>query len=341
MHNYRFRSLAPTLFHKLIALQAVTLVLMAAGFANAQGVGASRGLPGSDGIHTIQGRVYSPNGRQIGSQLRIRLESNESPAMSTVTDADGAFQFRNLNAGEYRLTVEGGSQFEDTTESASIYREASGGGRIVTLAIQMRLKLSADPAFASVPPKAIELYKKALEASQKGDAKKAVGHLNNAIALDSNFGPALVELGAQYLKLGDAVKAAEALATAVKLLPNDFQPHLLYGIALLNQKKNPEAEKELADAVGKNSGSATAHMYLGIAYMSQKKLDEAEKELQLSVAANSSEIAVAHKYLGGIYWGKREYAKAAQELETYLKLAPKAADADRIRQSIEELKHKQ
>ena len=133
----------------------------------------------------------------------------------------------------------------------------------------------------------------------------------------------------------------DSAASALKFLPDDFQAKLNYGIALLNQKKVVEAEKELTEAVQKNSASSTAHMYLGIALMSQKKLDEAEKELQLSVAANSSEIAVAHKYLGGIYWGKREYAKAAQELETYLKLAPKAADADRIRQSIQELKHKQ
>jgi regulator of sirC expression with transglutaminase-like and TPR domain len=74
--------------------------------------------------------------------------------------------------------------------------------------------------------------------------------------------------------------------------------------------------------------------------MGQQKLDEAETELQLSAKANSPDVAVTHKYLGGLYWGRREYKRAAEELETYLKLMPKAADADRTRAAIKELKEK-
>jgi hypothetical protein len=46
-------------------------------------------------------------------------------------------------------------------------------------------------------------------------------------------------------------------------------------------------------------------------------------------------------YLGGIYWGRREYRRAADALETYLKLAPQAPDAERIRSTIKELRSKQ
>jgi tetratricopeptide (TPR) repeat protein len=84
----------------------------------------------------------------------------------------------------------------------------------------------------------------------------------------------------------------------------------------------------------------TAHMYLGIALMSQRKLDEAEKELLKAAQSNSIEVAMAHRYLGGIYWGKRDYKRAADELETYLKLAPKAADAERTRAAIKDLRSK-
>lgn len=322
---------------------AVFLVSLFVGSAQAQGgVGSSRGLPStSGGIHTIQGKVFDPSGRPVEGRLRMRLESPTSSTLFAATDSDGTFMFNNVQSGDYNLTIEGGDKYEDAIEHPQIYRDPSPSGRIIQLAIYMKPKMSLNPAFASVPKNALELYKKAMQSAQKGDNKKAAEQLNSAIAIHSNFGPAHAELGTIYLKLGDPAKAGEALTSAVKLMPDDFQARLNYGIALLNQKKFPEAEKELTAAVQKNSASVTAHMYLGIALMSQKKLDEAEKELRLSVAANSSDVAVAHKYLGGIYWGRREYARAAEELETYLKLAPKASDADRIRQSIQELKTKQ
>jgi regulator of sirC expression with transglutaminase-like and TPR domain len=81
-------------------------------------------------------------------------------------------------------------------------------------------------------------------------------------------------------------------------------------------------------------------MYLGIALMNLKRLDEAEKELLVAVNSKSNEIAPAHRYLGGIYWGMRDYKRAADELETYLKLMPNAADADRTKAAIKDLRSK-
>lgn len=131
------------------------------------------------------------------------------------------------------------------------------------------------------------------------------------------------------------------LASAVKLAPGEFLPRLNYGIALLNQKKFAEAEPQLRAALKKNEKSPTTHMYLGIVLMNLHNLDEAEKELQRAVSSNSSEVGQSHRYLGGIYWGKRDYKRAAAELETYLKLFPKAPDAERTRAAIKELRSKQ
>jgi tetratricopeptide (TPR) repeat protein len=112
------------------------------------------------------------------------------------------------------------------------------------------------------------------------------------------------------------------------------------GIALLNQKKFPESEEQFRVALTKQASSPVAHMYLGMALMNQKKLDEAQKELETAVVSKSTEVGVAHKYLGGIYWGQRDYKRAGDELETYLQMVPKAADADRTRAAIKELRSK-
>lgn len=308
------------------------------GDLRAQGVGGTRGLPGSSGgIHTIQGRVYAPNGKPVTTALKVRLDSPNTGSIQTVTDQDGAFTFSRLEAGDYRVTVEGGSEFENANDSASIYRESSPGGRIVRVDIFMRPKEN----FGSVHKDAVDAYKKAQELDRAGDGKKAIEQLNKALAVYPRFGPALNLLGVQYLKLGQPDKAAETLEQAVKVAPDDFLPRLNYGIALLNQKKFDLAEQQLRMALSKNEAAPTAHMYLGIALMNLKRLDEAEKELRVAVNSNSNEIAPAHRYLGGIYWGMRDYKRAADELETYLKLMPNAADAERTKAAIKDLRSKQ
>lgn len=320
-----------------IFLATLVLVVFAAD-ARGQGVGGTRGLPGSSsGNHTIQGKVYAPSGKPVSTALKVRLESPNTAVMQTVTDQDGNFNFPRLEAGDYRLTIEGGSEFENANEYASIYREASAGGRIVKLAIFMKPKEN----FGSIHREAVDAYRKARELDQAGDSKKAIEYLNKALSIYPKFGLALNLLGVQYLKLGQADKAAETLDAAVKSSPDDFLPRLNYGIALLNQKKFDLAEEHLRAALAKNSAAPTAHMYLGITLMNLKRLDEAEKELLAAVSSNSNEIAPAHRYLGGIYWGMRDYKRAADELETYLKMMPNAADAERTKAAIKDLRSKQ
>ena len=57
--------------------------------------------------------------------------------------------------------------------------------------------------------------------------------------------------------------------------------------------------------------------------------------------SDAPELAKAHYYLGGIYWGNREYSRAADELETYLRLAPHAPEAAKVRETIKELRSKE
>lgn len=324
-------------------LGAIIVVLSSLGVASAQGLGSSRGLPSSSGgTHTIKGRVFFPDDRPGDMRLKVRLESaNTFGGLTAVTDESGQFMFTRLEAGPYTVVVEGDKLYETAREAVAIDREASPGGRIIDVPIYLKYKPSANPAFASAPKPALDLYNKAQNSIRAGDTKKAVEHLKEVVAAYPNFSQAYNELGVQYLKLAEIDKAVESLQTAVKLAPTDFQPRLNLGIALLNQKKFVESEQQLVEALKKTPTSPIAHMYLGMALMNQKKLEAAQKELEAAVSSKSSEVGVAHKYLGGIYWGMRDYKRAADELETYLKLVPKAADAERTRTTIKDLRGKQ
>ena len=348
--RFRHRLISLSLFAGLFFLSSFVVGLAQGG------VGSSRGLPSdSGGISTIRGRVYFSDSATASKQrVKVRLTSTDMMDQTTVTDEDGSFVFNGLSAGHYTLIVDGGKEFDSDVEPVSIDRESSPGGRNINLAINLKLKgtkAAADAAFAKVPKAAQDSYSRGIEAAAKGDHKKAAEQFNGAIALYPEFPQALSELGVQYLKLGQPDKAAEALKKASELSPKDFATRLNYGIALSGKRNFSEAEIQLREALKLNSAAPTAHMYLGITLLSLSrdektkeffpdKYAEAQKELETAVSSGRDEVAQAHRYLGGVYWGNKDYKRAADEFEVYLKLVPKAADAEKIRGFIKDLRSK-
>jgi len=335
MNVNRFRSVG------LLSL-VLALSLFASGTALAQAPGSSRGLATGGGNNMIQGRVYFPSGQAVSDKtVKISLESiNTFGAMSTVADQDGSFRFRSLTAGAYTIVVDAGNEYEKSREPVNIEREASG--RTLQVAIQLHLKIDAsNPAFANVPDKALKLYQKGSAAARKGDAKDAVESLSQAVVAHPNFPMALSDLGSQYLILKQLDKAGETFEALLKLKPDDAAAHLNLGIVMFNKKKFEEAEAHLRKALELKSAGPTAHYYLGLTFISLKQYEAAQKEFELTISNGGENLALAHKYLGGLYMSVRKNQEAADELEKYLKLDPKAADADRIKGTIEELRKKQ
>lgn len=326
------------------------VLLLSFGFANAQGgVGSTRGLPDSaSGIHTIQGHVFLPSGRRAAEGIMVRLEGNVVGTRRASTGGDGDFMFNQLPAAEYTITVDGGGEFEKVTQQVVIYGNtgnvgAMRSGQNIQLDIHLVPKGSIayeGRQFAGVPKEALDSYKKGMQLAQS-DPNKAADQFKRAISLHPDFGPALYQLGVQYLKLGQADKAAEVLGAAVKAAPDEFEPRLKYGFALLNLKKYVDAEEQLRVVLKKNSAVALGHLYLGMTLAIQRKLEEGEKELRTAIELNATETGSAHKYLAGIYIERHEYNRAADELDAYLKLTPKAADVERTRAAIKDLRAKQ
>lgn len=337
-------------FRQLLHLSLLLIGCCAVGLAQG-GVGSTRGLPGTtDGIHVIKGHVYFPVEPKEGKRLKVTLKSPATIDQTTITDEDGTFTFNRLRAENYTVVVEGGNEFDQAIEYVHLERQSSGASS-VNLAIHLKVKGTAE-AFSKIPKQARDLYAKGMEAVAKNESKKAVEHLSGAVTAYHDFPQALGELGVQYLKIGEPDKAVESLQAALKLTPDDTPARLNYGFALLNQKKFAEAEAQLRQVLAKNSTLPTAHMYLGMALISMSrdektkqfdvaKYTEAQKEFETAVSTGKDEVAAAHRYLGGIYWGNKEYKRAADEFETYLKLTPKAPDAEKLRGAIADLRSKQ
>lgn len=328
--------------HFQIAL--VVLLVTATVFSvRAQGVmpGSSRGLPSGDGSNTIQGRVLFPTG-QPGNQAKVNLEGigGAFGNMSTATEQDGTFRFRNIRPGSYSVVVDAGPQYEKGREAVTIDPEANG--RISQIVVELHFKVDAsNPAFAGVPQNALNLYQKGTAAASKGDHKAAAEFFSQAIAAYPNFAMAMSDLGAQYMKLNQLEKAGETYEALIKLKPNDAMAHLNLGIVMFNKKKFEDAEMHLRKALELNSSGPTGHYYLGMTLISLKRYNEALPELETTIANGGENFALAHKYLGGLYMSTHKNKEAADELEKYLKLDPKAPDADRIKGTIKDLRSKQ
>jgi len=322
----------------------VGLILTVAVIAYAQAPGSSRGLASGEGQHMIQGRVHFPSGQTAsGKTIKVNLESISTfGSMSTVADQDGTFRFTSLTAGDYTIVVDAGAEYEKAREPVSIYREASTGGRSIQVAIQMYPKVDAsNPLFANVPQNALTLYQKGSAAARKGDAKAAAESLSAAVAAHPNFPIALSELGSQYLILKQWDKAGETFEALLKLKPDDVAGHLNLGIADFNKKKLEDAESHLRKALELKSAGPAAHYYLGLIFVSTKRYDDALQEFELTISNGGENLPLAHKYLGGLYMSTHKNQQAADELEKYLKLDPKAPDADRIKGTIKDLRSKQ
>jgi uncharacterized protein HemY len=307
-------------------------------------------------MHTIQGRLVVPSGRRSELRLKVRLESSGAGELYVFSDVNGTFRFTGLQPGSYTVVVEGGDEFETAREPVSLEpstittaRGVVGTpfSRPITLQIYLRPKRAAsnqaqpgvlNASLANVPKPAVELYHKGVEAARRNEDERAADLLKLAVDAYPNFPIALSELGVTYLKLKRPEKAAEALAASLKLAPDDHGTLVAYGVALLEVRRTAEAEEQFRKAIKQNAASPSAHLYLGMILLGRRELGEAERELKAAAETGGSEMARAHYYLGGLYWELKQFKKAADELETYLKLAPSAPDAARLRVTIKELR---
>ena len=323
---------------------AATLSFWNSPNANGQGYG-DRNRAGGDGSYNVQGKITMPDGKPAVS-VRVALSGADFTNLSTTTDNEGGFVFSNIPGGNYNVTVKATTEFEADNEVLTIDRDTTPGQTFnVTFYLRSPgVKKSKDnptnnPLLANIPKEALKKYNSAADSVKKNDLKAALASLDEAIAAYPEFALAYNDKGNVLLRQNELGKALEAFSKAIQLIPDFFDAKLNFGFTLLNQKDYEKAEIVLRDVLKEKAGMPTANMYLGIALLGLKKNDEAEASLKKAITLKGGEnLAQAHKYLGGIYLQKKNNAEALVELQKYVQLSPKAADAEKIRATIADLK---
>jgi tetratricopeptide (TPR) repeat protein len=333
----------------LVTALLLTTVCTTTALAQVGGIDTDPGDRGTGGRNTIQGTIFLTSGQRLDRRVKVKLTGLASGEQFQMSDDSGAFTFRRLQGGRYTVVVDAGKEFEVAAENVDIIepalRRGSAGITVpVYLTLQPRRASSSgapgtvDAKAAGLPEAARDIYKQAMESAKAGDTKKAIDELEKALQIYPTFMAALNQLGVQYMELKKWEKAGEALRKAIGIAPEAFQPRLNYGIVLLQLKNYKDAAAELNIAVQKDGSSGTAHFYLGRAMVSLGNYDAAENALRQTITIGGEEAIEAHRYLGAVYIEKHDSPRAADELEAYLKLAPKAKDADRIRAIVKDLR---
>jgi tetratricopeptide (TPR) repeat protein len=263
----------------------------------------------------------------------------------STTDENGNFVFRGIPSGDFVVVIDKEQEFEPFTQNVSVIQPRGMPPQTYYLSIRLELKerTEAKPGvinaeFANVPKSALVHYNKGVEQAKKGDHSGAAEELKLAIKEYPTFMLAFNELGVEYLKLNQLENADEAFQTALKITPDAFPALINRGIANFMMKRYGEAVPILRKAIAKNEDSAVGHYFLGQSLANLGLFDDAEKSLLTSLRLGGEDMKEAHRILAIIYISRGAKKQAATELEAYLKMAPTAPDADKLKAKLRELK---
>lgn len=330
-------------------LSAALLILILSVNALAQSDFPGATSMGNGGPHTIQGDIIIPNGQRLDRPVIVRLNTVRGE-LTTTSNSNGSFTFRNLTGGRYIVRLDAGEAYELATETVEIPQSSSSGsmsriGQLYSVQLYLRPKTGAPVTVGVVsarePPKeAVDLYNKALESVKAGQREKAIEQLKAALAIHPNFAAALNGLGVQYMKLGKYESAYEAFNSALTITPESFILHLNCGITLFQLNKYAEAEAAFSAALLRNEASGAGHVYRARALIALNRFDDAVKDLKRAVEIGGDDVKIAHRYLAGIHIEKGETREAIKQLELYLKSGAADRETEQIKNLIKELSKK-
>ena len=146
-------------------------------------------------------------------------------------------------------------------------------------------------------------------------------------------------VGAGDLQAGIALyqqgKYAEAAAQLADAPGAEAKAYLAASLA--KQKKYGEAESAAKAAVADRPTDEIAVAALGDALVGQKKYDEAIDRMSAAIKGRA-DLAPAYYWRGQAYYSKKQPDRMVSDFETFLKLAPRAPEANSVKQLLAGLK---
>jgi tetratricopeptide (TPR) repeat protein len=297
------------------------------------------------GNNFILGTVFLPSGRPVDFRMRVKLVSPTRGDIISTTDDRGQFIFSGVGAGQYTVVIDREKDFEAASRSVEVIRARS----VTPESYNLSIRLSARPSNlpkpgviysddANASKHAVDLFKQGMASAKANDRKGAIEKLQAAVTESPRFISALNELGLQQMLEGDLASSEQSLRAALAVNPNAIEPLTNLGILLFRTKRYEPAEQTFSRLLHLNGRSPVAFYFLGRIHTALAKPDDAIKALTKAVQLGGEQFNEAHRLLAALYLEKKDRNRTIHEIEAYLKAAPKAPDAEQLRDLVKQLR---
>lgn len=267
----------------------------------------------------LQGEVSAEGGSiPTGLSVEVYDMAGHTPLDKVPVHQQGSFEVNNLTSHQVEVRLV-------SFEGEVIRKEhVSIGNGFAPLTLRL-------PAFAGAKPpqgtvsvhqlnhtpskKAQKSFRKSQDVFQKGDLKKSIELLQQAVREDPLYLEAWNNLGSRYMRANDPDRALSALRHAQELDGDSTHVLTNLGIVLLHKGQKEEAEVVARRAMRQLRADTKAEYVLGMSlFQSQKNLDDALLYLgKAKTDFPQARLTIAHILIraGHVPEGRRE-------LETYL-----------------------
>jgi tetratricopeptide (TPR) repeat protein len=167
----------------------------------------------------------------------------------------------------------------------------------------------------------------------RGEATKAVGHMETAVKWDPNSPPFHHDLALIHSSQGNTAKAIQKLKDAIKLAPNEAQYRYELGLAFSETGDLGQTVAALNEAVRLSPKFARAWYNLGLALNGLKRADEALVALGKGEAAEPNDPGIPYARATILaQMGRR--MEAIMAVDRALEIAPGYGQARQLREIL-------
>ncbi|MBZ5553106.1 MAG: tetratricopeptide repeat protein [Acidobacteriia bacterium] len=338
-----------------LAMGALFLLLVPL-TAEAQAVGnrgSSSSGSGQSPVYTIRGKVYSEYTNIVPEILEVRLEKNFTPITQAYLRSDHGFEFSRIPAGNYNVVIKD-TRFEDINVPVEVFGQSSQTFYVnVALTLRKNDKnqspgLEADDDLgdtvsvtllsSKVPPKALKLYRKALELDRQKKYPEAIEDLKLAVSIFSDFYSAQRNLGVLEFTDGKYPESMAALQTASRLNPGSAKVQYFLGLDCLNLNDLGTALGHFDKVITLAPQRAGAYYFQGYIFYKQNRLDQAEKSLKRALELDDKFSSYSRLQLANVYMKESQLAAAYHQMEVFLKETPNAQEVSQVMTNLKILK---
>jgi len=291
----------------------------------------------------LSGYIREEGSGHVITAARIELQNAMgTPIASAYSDGNGAYEFDDIGGGDCYVVAQ-----HDGYTTLREFVRPDGSGHVYKDVFLRPASPDSNPKSVnpvsehqlSIPSKAREFFDKGVQlVVEKSDYRGAVAQFARAIAKYPSYYEAYAAMGLAQDKMGDAISAEAAFRKSLALSAGKYPQAMIDLASMFNvQKRFSEAEPLLRNVIALDASSWRAQFELAVTLAGQKRFGEA---VTSATAARDlkPENPQIYLLLYNLHIRTDDFKSALGDTESYLKLTPDGATADRVRRMQEQVR---